>query len=317
MYKQITSKAVAAGVFSLVLLLSACSPAPKNVSSSTAQSSETKGTDSSTRIMKTDLGDVEIPANPKKIVGIQCSQILENLSADAVNMKDHYELTYFSDNYNWEALMALDPDLIIASNYPGAEKFIERCKQIAPTVIFEDNATIEEKQLFVGEAANRLEIAKEQISTYNNVLEKNIQKLKDAGAYGKKVSIIQYTSNGDLFSYGDKLGRGGDVLFKLLGFKATDLVQTKIIDGDQYYLQFSLETLPDYVDADYIVIMHPDNSTKELYDNGVWKSLNAAKEGRFFEITDEEYKKSFDMPSIVQIEEQLNLYTDRILTISK
>lgn len=325
MYKQITSKAIAAGVVSLVLLLSACSPAPtntgggesKSTSSSTTQLSETKGTDRSTRIMHTALGDVEIPATPKKIVGIQCSQILENLSADAVNMKDNYELTYFSDNYNWEALMALEPDLIITSNYPGAEKYIERCKQIAPTVTFDDNATIAEKQLFVGEAANRLEKAEEQISTYNDVLEKNIQKLKDAGIYGKKVSIIQYTSFGDMYSYGDKLGRGGDVLFKLLGFQATDLIQSKIIDGDEYYLKFSLETLPDYVDADYIIIMHPDNATNQLYDNGVWKSLNAVKEGRFFEITEEEYKQSFDMPGIVQIEEQIHLYTDRILNISK
>jgi iron complex transport system substrate-binding protein len=325
MYKQITSKAIAAGVFSLVLLLSACSSTPtntgvgetKSTSSATTQISETKGTNNNTRIMQTALGDVEIPANPKRIVGIQCSQILENLSADAVDMKDLYELTYFSNNYNWEALMALEPDLIIASNYPGAEKFIERCKQIAPTVTFEDNATIAEKQLFVGKAANRLEKAEEQINTYNDVLAKNIQKLKDAGTYGKKVSIIQYTANGDMYSYGDKLGRGGDVLFKLLGFQATDLIQSKIIDGDEYYLQFSLETLPDYVDADYIIIMHPDNATNQLYENGVWKSLNAVKEGRFFEITEEEYKQSFDMPGIVQIEEQINLYTDRILTISK
>ncbi len=71
------------------------------------------------------------------------------------------------------------------------------------------------------------------------------------------------------------------------------------------------------IDTRLTVIMHPDNATNQLYDNGVWKSLNAVKEGRFFEITEEEYKRSFDMPGIVQIEEQINLYTDRFLNISK
>lgn len=325
MYKQMTGKAIAAGVVSLMLLLTACSPAPANIGGGESKStsaaveklSESEEANTNTRIMHTVLGDVEIPANPKKIVGIQCSQILENLSADAIDMKDRYELTYFSDHYNWEALMALEPDLIIASNYPGAEKDIERCRKIAPTVTFEDNATMTEKQLFVGEASNRLEKAKEQIGEYNNVLEESINELKDAGIYGKKVSVIQYTASGDMYSYGDKLGRGGDVLFRLLGFKATDIIQTKIIDGDEYYLQFSLETLPDYVDADYIVIMHPDNSTQELYNNGVWKSLNAVKEGHVFEITSEEYKRLFDMPGIIQIEDQINLYTERFLDISK
>lgn len=322
MLNQKRSKTVVTAALSLMLLLSACSQGPVNsgtansASAVTSQTSETKASlpsDTGTRIMHTDSGDVEIPANPKRVAGIQCYNILKNLEADVADMDDLEKLTYFSDNYDWEQLMALEPDLIITSYYPGAEKYIERCKQIAPTVTFDDKASAVEKQLFVGEAANRLDKAEEQINTYNETLEKSIQKLKEAGIYGSKVAIIQYTSSGVMYTYGDELGRGGDVLFHLLNFKATDIVQEKILDGEEHYLELSLETLPDYVDADYIIIMHPDDKISDFYESGVWKSLKAVQEGRYFEITEEEFKMYFDMPGVIQIDQQIELYAERFL----
>jgi iron complex transport system substrate-binding protein len=267
--------------------------------------------ESSTKIVKTDLGDVEIPTDPKRIVGIQCYNILESLGAEAVDMSTLEHLTYFSDNYNWEELMALEPDLIIASTYEGADEYLERCRKIAPTVTFDDSDTVLEKQSFIAETIGKEEVAESQIEAYQESVEKSVQKLKDMGIYGSKVAIIQYTSSGVMYSYGDKIGRGGDVLYHLLGFQATDIVQEKIIDGTEYYLQLSLETLPEYIDADFIVIMHPETGMDSFYSNEVWKSMDVVKQGRFFEITNEEYMDLFNMPSIVEIQKAIELYLTR------
>ena len=70
----------------------------------------------------------------------------------------------------------------------------------------------------------------------------------------------------------------------------------------------------DYVDADYIIIMHPDDKISDFYESGVWKSLKAVREGRYFEVTEEEFKKYFDMPGVIQIDQQIELYTERFLS---
>lgn len=297
-----------------MVLLSGCAANDGNMSAPYSAKDTVvseKEIENSTKILKTNLGEVEIPANPQKVVGIQCYNILESLEANAVDMSKLEHLTYFSDNYDWEELMALEPDLIIASNYEGAEQYLERCRKIAPTVTFEDSDTVLEKQSFIAEAIGQEELAESQIEIYQKSLDKSIQKLKDMGIYGSKVAIIQYTSSGVMYSYGDKLGRGGDVLYNLLGFQPTEIVQEKIIDGSESYLQLSLETLPEYIDADYIIIMHPEAGMDSFYSNEVWKSVDAVKQGKFFEITDEEYMELFNMPSIVEIQKEIELYLTR------
>ncbi|WP_159459702.1 helix-turn-helix domain-containing protein [Scatolibacter rhodanostii] len=321
MFKQMRNKTIIAAALSLMLLMSACDTAPPASSEASslptsAVTSQTSQTEE-TRIVKTDSGDVIVPAKPQKVVGINCYNILKSLDENAVNMDEREELSYFTDSYDWEGLMALEPDLIIASYFQGSEEYIKQCEQIAATVTFDDNATIEEKQLFIGQALGKQEEAEVQIADYQNFLEDSIQQLKNAGIYGSKVAILQYTSSGAMYAYGDKLGRGGDILFHLLGFKATDIVQTQIIDGDDPYLELSMETLADYADVDYIILMQRDESVEKLYENGVWKSLKPVQEGHYFSITTEEYNSLFNSPSIVEVQKSIELYLERFQETSK
>ena len=282
---------------------------------STAATPEATG---ETRTISTVMGDVEIPANPQRIVGIQCFPVLKSLGAEnAVDMTEREKLTYFAEDYKWEELMALDPDLIITSYYPGVEEYLERSGQIAPTITFDNSATTEEKQLFIGEVIGKQEVAQAQIKAYKETLAKSVQQLKDAGIYGSTVAILQYTSSGVMYAYGDKLGRGGDILYPLMGFKPTDIVQEKIIDGEEYYLELSMEALTDYADADYIIIMTPDEAINTLYENGVWKSLKPVQEGKFFAITQDEYMALFNMPSVTETQSAIEMYTERLLEVTK
>lgn len=324
MLKQTRSKVMIAAVLSIALLLSACStgkPSEGNnveaTPTSTVASQVTDKKEAGTRIVKTNLGDVEMPTNPQKIVGINCYNAVKSLDANAVDMTKLDNLTYFTDNYDWEGLMALEPDLIIASYFSGAEEYIERCQQIAPTVTFDDSMTVEEKQIFIGQAIGKQDVAQAQVEEYQTLLEGTIQQLKDAGIYGSKVVILQYTSSGVMYAYGDKLGRGGDIIYKKLGFKATDLVQNQILDGEEFYLELSMETLPEYADADYIILMQRGDGLDTLYENGVWQSLDPVKEGHYFAIENDEYTSLFQTPSIVEVDKILNLYAEGFLEATK
>lgn len=326
---HVKNKAVVAAAISVMLILSACTTTnTNNIAGSDATKSskvveqvkdadQEKTTGEEMRTIKTDLGEVKIPVNPKRIVGIGCLPYLVALDANYIDMSDHSELTYFGENYKWEELMALEPDLIIAYNYEGAEEYLERCKQIAPTVTFSNVADPIDKHLFIAEASNTLEKAQEQVESYKKAIESSIQKLKDINAYGKSVSIVQYTANGDLYVYGDKLGRGGDMLYHILGFEAPDLVQQNIIDGEEFYFQISMETLPQYLNTDYIVVMQADGDMSGLYENGVWKNIEAVKASRFFEVKKDTYTKYFDSPSVVEMQKQAELFTENVVKITK
>jgi iron complex transport system substrate-binding protein len=318
MLKQLKNKTVIAAVLSLTLLLTACSSvANSNGDGAKSNNEASQSVDTGTRIIKTDLEEVEIPVNPKRIVGIGCMLNLVALNANYINMDDHEKLTYFNETYNWEELMSLEPDLIIAENFDGADEYIERCKQIAPTITFESYGDPKAKHLFIGDATGNIEKAEKQVADYDKTLANSKKQLEDKGIYRKKVAILQYAANGVMYSYGDKLGRGGDLIFNTLDFKATDLIQKQVLDGKEYYLQLSMETLPQYVDADYIVVMQANSDTKSLYDNEVWKSIEAVRAGKYFSISQEEYKKYFNSPSIVELQGQIELITKYFLDTAK
>ena len=73
----------------------------------------------------------------------------------------------------------------------------------------------------------------------------------------------------------DKWGRGGDLIYSHLGFKAPEIVQNEIIAKDQYRA-VSMEVIQDYA-GDYIIL---SGDIDELNGNTIWESLPAVKGGR-------------------------------------
>lgn len=54
-----------------------------------------------------------------------------------------------------------------------------------------------------------------------------------------------------------------------------------------------------------------------FYENGVWKSLKAVKEGKFFEFTSEEFMEVLNMPSLVEVQKSIELFMNRLEAITK
>ena len=121
---------------------------------------------SETRVVETAKGEVEIPANPKKIVDISGSSeelVLLGHNVVGTSNVDSYDTSnvpaYMKDKLgdakvvghsmmetaDVEAILACEPDLIIMST--RQEQIYDELKEIAPTVMLEDQSNDWEAKL--------------------------------------------------------------------------------------------------------------------------------------------------------------------------
>ena len=120
----------------------------------------------------------------------------------------------------------------------------------------------------------------------------------------KKFSIFESSPNGGVWVYGDKWGRGGDLIYSQLGFKAPDVIQNEVIGKDQHR-EISLETIKNYA-GDYIIF---SGEIGELANNPVWKSIPAVKEGHVIPI---DFTLFYDI-DIYSSNAQLDYIMDKLL----
>lgn len=177
-----------------------------------------------------------------------------------------------------EAIMALEPDLIVLNNQVYAEKGgYEQLSKIAPTYVFENAATDLSRSIQVlGELLDRSDEAKEALKEYNDKAASAREKLSPL-VEGKKAAIIRFNAKGMFFMSNQYYS--GYVIHHELGFAQSTLVK----DGA---FQVSLEILPE-LDADYIFLANDGNLgdayLEELKQSSLWKTIPAVKEGHVYE----------------------------------
>lgn len=264
-------------------------------------SSENKDTqeESGTRIVSTVKGDVEVPANPQRvlvdyIVGDVVAMGVKPIALSTLDVsgepstfeseikglafKNEIEgLKYIGWGYDPEAVMALEPDLIILS---WSDEGYEDLSKIAPTVYIPyGEMTTEERVMLVGDALNKEEKAGQVLSDFNAKVEQSAQALKDAGIYDEYVTVAQY-SGGQAWVAGNKHAVG-KLLYDSIGLPILDKVQTDIIDVDKYWGEISLEVFPGYI-GDYFI--HLGDYPKDWETNEIIGSVPAMKEGKTFSL---------------------------------
>lgn len=295
MLKQMRSKSIAAAALALMLLLTACSTVPANTSetdsapasANTSQESETEVMETlekGTRTISTMMGDVEVPVTPQRV-------IVDYLIGDVVALgvvpvgvsKEDYagantafadQITESTNVGEWdlepEAVMALDPDLIILA---FSEEPYEELSKIAPTIFVPyGEMSTEERMEFMGQVLNRTEEAQAAISAYADKIQEGKQKLKDAGLSDVTVTIAQISDNGNYIA-GSKHAAGA-LVYDELGISAPQKVQTDIIDADEYWGVISMEVLESYC-GDYIITL--DEIPDSTYENAVFNLIPAVQ----------------------------------------
>lgn len=259
---------------------------------------ETATAEPTTRIYKDYLGhEVEIPVNPERVVyhGEGYGDVL------ALNIKTVGAGFSWITDYAWEdrvkdvedvgfpinveQTLSLKPDLIIIGT--SDEKTYSQLSKIAPTIVFDTFAPLNQRLTELGDILNKKEKAAQWIEDYTDKADKMWESLVAVGTVkpDETASVLTYYPGDRLFV----MARAGlsQVLYDSNVLKPGDKIQ-KILDDGTGFAEISTELLPEYA-GDRIFILTPvtdeaKQSTKEMMDSPIWKSLPAVKNGHVYTI---------------------------------
>ena len=233
-----------------------------------------------TRVIKTVHGETEVPADPQRVIATYCIGDVLTLGVKPVATYDVTGTAYEKevaglpvwDKFEAEEILSYDPDLIIVVN----QEQYDAASKIAPTVLLPfTEISLEERVRFLGDVLNRQEEAEKALENFEQKIKEAKEALAEKQVMDKTVSIFGKDANGSIWVFGDKWGRGGDLIYSQLGFKAPEIVQNEIIAKDQYRA-VSMEVIQDYA-GDYLIL---SGDIDELNGNTIWESLPAVKSGR-------------------------------------
>ncbi|MBU3804567.1 MAG: iron-hydroxamate ABC transporter substrate-binding protein, partial [Candidatus Cellulosilyticum pullistercoris] len=237
-------------------------------------------------------GEVEIPAEPKRIVDLSGnSDILSLIGYKVIGTanSDAYDYTKFpayleetlqgaeilgysmQDTMDIEAVMNLNPDLIIISTVQ--EKMYDQLSEIAPTVMIQLEAlNWKDDVRAFAEVFNKEAEADKWLADYE-------LKAKEAGdaikaEYGEDTTYLSFLASGGQFFVFDGAGFG-NVLYEDMGLAKPEGMpeQTDISLPVVTYEGLAA------IKADYIFLIATDEDLAELEKNAIWNSLPAVKEG--------------------------------------
>ena len=237
-------------------------------------------------------GDVEIPADPQRIVDLSGnSDILSILGYDVVGTanSDAYDYTKFpsyleetlsgakilgysmQDTMDVEAVMNLNPDLIVISTVQ--EKMYDALSEIAPTVMIQLEAlNWKDDVRALAKVFNKEDVANEWIANYENKAKEAGDKIK--AEYGEDTTYLSFLASGGQFFIFDGAGFG-DVLYNDMGLAkpAGMPEQTDISLPVVTYEGLAA------IQSDYIFLIATDEDLAQLEANSIWNNLPAVKNG--------------------------------------
>ena len=237
-------------------------------------------------------GNVEIPADPQRIVDLSgSSDILSILEYDVIGTanSDGYDYTKFpsyledtlagaeilgysmQDTMDIEAVMNLNPDLIVISTVQ--EKMYDQLSEIAPTVMIQLEAlNWKDDVRNLAKVFGKEDVAEAWLTNYETKAKEAGDKIK--AEYGEDTTYLSILEGQGSFYVFDGAGFG-DVLYndmqlaKPAGMPEQSNMQLPVVNYE------GLATIK----ADYIFTMAKEEQVAQIENNSIWKSLPAVKEG--------------------------------------
>lgn len=259
--------------------------------------------DSSAKITVTDAkGEVEIPANPKRIVDLSGNsdmlyilgyEVIGTANSDAYDytklptyledvLSDAKILGYsMQDTMDVEGILSLNPDLIIISSVQ--EKMYDQLKEIAPTIMVQLAQTNwrEDLETFAS-IFKKEDVAKQWLASYDEEATKVGEQVKEK--YGQDITYLPLLASGGQLYVFDAAGIGS-VMFDDMGL----VKPNNLPEQDSISLPvISYEGLAE-IDADYIIVIGTDDDMKALKANSIYQSMRAVKDGNVIELASSPY----------------------------
>ena len=266
----------------------------------TQSSTTTASTTADCQIIEHRLGEACVPIEPKRIVALDTSSILDSLLTLEIKPIGTV-VDSFGDGQQWsgkryfpalvpelvegievvgveptpslEAVLKLKPDLIIMADQ--FEPSYEQLSKIAPTVlvdVWKNRVPIKENFIDIAEIFGKEEKARAALEQYEERISEFRKRLSDR-VLNSEISVLDFYEN-QLYEL-----PGWASCFQIfldIGLK----VKPGLIENDEYS-QISVETIEDY-DSDIMFFIGSVSSPEKILQNPLIQSLEAVKSGRAY-----------------------------------
>ncbi|CYW13557.1 ABC transporter substrate-binding protein [Streptococcus suis] len=237
----------------------------------------------------------DIPKNPKKVVnfaysytgyllqlGIDVSSYSLDLEKNSPAFGDKLKNVPQLTTADTEAIAAQKPDVILV--FAGDDN-LETLKEIAPVIEITYGKSDYLKMLTdIGQIFGKEKEAQAWLDQWDKKVATAKEELKGLIDTSSTFTVMDFFDK-NIFLYGNNFGRGGELIYRALGFAAPAKVQEDIINKEGWF-GVSQEALPEYV-GDYVLV-NVNDKTKEaaasLKESDIWKNLPAVKNGHVIEI---------------------------------
>ncbi|WP_025706851.1 ABC transporter substrate-binding protein [Paenibacillus graminis] len=271
----------------LVLVMAACS-------NNSGQAKIAATAEADIRVVKSEKGEIKIPANPTKVIGLSVvyPEFLQALGVTPIAVQNyHTDLpTYLreplkdtlkmgiAETPNFEMILASEPDLILAPVW-WSDKDYDQLSGIAPTVLLPQRDDWRDELKDIGEVLGKKDIAEKVIQDLEAQEVEAKQKLDDL--VGNETVLYMMVMPNSLILYGDQIDRG-KFIHTTLGL---EMIPNFPKDPS---LTISLEKLPEY-NPDHLIIQlnNEDNAEvkqtyEDMLDSPLWKNMNAVKKNQVY-----------------------------------
>lgn len=290
----------------LTLVIAACGNTEKKEETSSAD------TKKETITYKSENGDVEVPADPKRVVvlagfaGNVMALDVPLVGVDSwsksnpkFDLKDVQEIS----EENVEKVIELEPDLIIGYD---TTKNIDKFKEIAPTVTYTygkvDYLT---QHIEIGKLLNKEQEARDWVKDFKTRAADAGTEIKAKIGEDATVSVIE-SFDKQLYVFGDNWGRGTEILYQEMKLKMPKKV-TEMALKDGYYA-LSPEVLPEYA-GDYLIFSKTAEADNSFTETDTYKNIPAVKNKQVYEVDSKEFY--FNDP--LTLERQLEFFKKSFL----
>ncbi|RKD69512.1 iron complex transport system substrate-binding protein [Sinobaca qinghaiensis] len=303
----------------LAFFLSACGSSSEG-NSDAGENEQAEESGSDTRTVTAENGEVEIPADPERVIALQFAGDLLALGIEPIGVDStiknnseqlEEELADAEDvgDPSVEKVLEMEPDLIVAPTYLE-ENVISQLEQIAPTVTAPwAEMDAKEEVAYFGEMLGREEEADEWIASYEQQAEDAKEQISGIIESGETVGVYELSAK-EIYVHTTP-GRGSYNLYETLDLPAPDLVQEEVLDPGEQFAALSLETLPDYAADHMFVTVYEEGGVEEaeqLMESSIWKSLPAYQNDQIYMVPLEK----FWFNDGVSLERQLDIQVEEL-----
>lgn len=223
------------------------------------------------------------------------------------------------DGYDYEAIAAAGPDIIVAPYSGMDEKEYERLSEIAPTIPFKDIAwktTWREQLLEASEAVGMKDEGEKLVEETEKFIKDNVAKYPNLSGKSAALCYIDAADLSKFSVYRTIDPRAGYLVD--MGFAFPEKVEAQANDKDSFYVQISSELAVETLsDLDIIITYGDDKTLDAIKNDAIFSKITAVKEGRVVVLDNGGELSAACNPSVLSIKAELVNYLDAINAVVK